>query len=58
MWEGEGKREGLNFLVTIYHHLSTQSFYFITPRVCARGEVIGRVVIYVVIHKKSPDLGI
>ena len=33
---------------------------FITPRACARGKVIGRVVVgvVVVVHKKSPDLGI
>ena len=35
--------------------------HVITPRACARGKVIGRVVIVVVIvvvHKKLPDLGI
>ena len=33
---------------------------FITPRACARGKVIGRVVVVVVVvHKKNPpDLGI
>ena len=34
---------------------------FITPRACARGKVIGRVVVVVtvVVHKKTPpDLGI
>ena len=61
MWEGEGKR-GVEFFS--YHlsssQFSTQSFYFITPCICARGEVIGRVVVIyvVVVHKKSPDLGI
>ena len=30
-----------------------------TPRACARGKVIGRVVVVVVVvHKKLPDLGI
>ena len=41
--------------------LLSLSCFFITPRVCARGKVIGRVivvVVIVVIHKKSPDLGI
>ena len=37
--------------------------YVITPRACARGKVIGRVVVIVavvvvVVYKKSPDLGI
>ena len=45
--------------------------YMITPRACARGKVIGRVVVgargkvighvvkvVVVVHKKLPDLGI
>ena len=36
--------------------------YLITLHACARGKVIGRVVVVVVfvifIHKKSPDLGI
>ena len=30
----------------------------ITPRACAMGKVIGRVIVVVVVHKKSPDLGI
>ena len=31
----------------------------ITPRACAGGKVIGRVVVVVVVvHKKLPDLGI
>ena len=32
----------------------------ITPRACARGKVIGCVIVVVVVvlHKKSPDLGI
>ena len=43
-------------------HAVKLSFAIVTLRACARGKVIGRVVIVVVIvvvvHKKSPDLGI
>ena len=42
---------GMHAIVAGYMYL-----VFITPRACARGKVIGRVV--VVVHKKSPDLGI
>ena len=37
------------------------NMYIVTQRTCARGKVIGRVVVVVVvvvIHKKSPDLEI
>ena len=32
--------------------------YCIIVCACTRGKVIGRVIVVVVVHKKSPDLGI
>ena len=34
------------------------SVMIITPRTCTKGKVIGHVVVVIVVHKKSPDLGI
>ena len=46
--------------IYVHHiHMLEASVLVVTPRACARGKVIGRVVVVVIIvHKKLPDLGI
>ena len=48
-------------LISLIYMYTLLSSVIITPLACARGKVIGRVVvvvIVVVVHKKSPDLRI